>query len=112
MSNDAQWYIERKEEDYYEIFFEMCRKFGISWGRATEKEKMFIEEVTRVTYEHRGYLKFSVGSKNFSRKSDNVKLQRFVWGLSFKSKCASQSRPSAVHSLTLMCRRCDGYGRA
>ena len=33
------------------IFFALCRKYHVSWASADEKEKAFIEEVTRVTYE-------------------------------------------------------------
>lgn len=39
------------DKQYYEIFFEMCRKFRIDWATADEKEKEFVTEVTRVTYE-------------------------------------------------------------
>ena len=40
-----------KDKQYYEIFFGMCRKFRVDWATADEKEKEFITEVTRVTYE-------------------------------------------------------------
>ena len=52
-SSDAEWYCRRdfKEERFYEIFFEMCRKYHVRWDSAEEKERQFIEEVTRVTYE-------------------------------------------------------------
>ena len=51
--SDAQWYCRRdaEEEQFYSIFFRMCRKYDVSWASASEKEKAFIEEVTRVTYE-------------------------------------------------------------
>lgn len=39
------------DREYYNIFFQMCRKFHINWTDASEKEKSFITEVTRVTYE-------------------------------------------------------------
>ena len=32
-------------------FFPVCRKYGVRWASADEKERWFIEEVTRVTYE-------------------------------------------------------------
>ena len=38
-------------ERFYEIFFLMCQKYGVRWASAAEKERQFIEEVTRVTYE-------------------------------------------------------------
>ena len=40
-----------EEERFYEIFFQLCRKYSVRWASATPKEKSFIEEVTRVTYE-------------------------------------------------------------
>ncbi len=30
---------------------QLCRKYSVRWASATPKEKSFIEEVTRVTYE-------------------------------------------------------------
>ena len=35
----------------YRIFFAMCRKFGVSWPKASEEQKAFIEEITRINYE-------------------------------------------------------------
>jgi len=29
----------------------MCRKFGVSWPKASEEQKAFIEEITRINYE-------------------------------------------------------------
>ena len=53
-TSDAEWYFRNEPEAdmFYDIFFKMCHKYGISWASATEKEKAFIEEVTRVTYEY------------------------------------------------------------
>lgn len=53
LASDAEWYCRRdpEEERFYEIFFQMCRKYGVRWASAEEKERHFIEEVTRVTYE-------------------------------------------------------------
>ena len=51
--SDAQWYF-RKDENadlFYGIFFKACKKYGIHWASATEKERAFIEEITRMTYE-------------------------------------------------------------
>ncbi|MDO4981956.1 MAG: hypothetical protein Q4E35_00170 [Eubacteriales bacterium] len=52
-TTDAEWYCRKdpEEERFYEIFFAICRKYAVSWASATEKEKAFVEEVTRVTYE-------------------------------------------------------------
>lgn len=32
-------------------FFAMCRKFGVLWSKASEEQKAFIEEITRINYE-------------------------------------------------------------
>ena len=51
--SDAEWYCRNdpEEERFYEIFLQMCQKYGVRWASAEEKERQFIEEVTRVTYE-------------------------------------------------------------
>lgn len=51
--SDAAWYCRKdpEKERYSEIFFRMCRKYGVRWANADEKEREFIGEVTRVTYE-------------------------------------------------------------
>ena len=51
--SDAEWYCREDPEGdrFYEIFFQMCRKYMVRWASADEKERRFIEEVTRVTYE-------------------------------------------------------------
>ena len=53
IESDAEWYCrhEVEEELFYEIFFKLCRKYNVSWASATDKERAFIEEITRVTYE-------------------------------------------------------------
>ena len=52
-TSDAEWYCRKDPEAdrFYEVFFEMCRKYHVRWCSASEKERAFIEEVTRVTYE-------------------------------------------------------------
>ncbi len=52
-ASDATWYCRKDEEEerFYEIFFQLCRKYDVRWASADEKERQFIEEVTRVTYE-------------------------------------------------------------
>lgn len=49
----AAWYFHKdpEVERYYDIFFTLCRKYNVSWPSANDKEKFFIEEATRVTYE-------------------------------------------------------------
>lgn len=50
----AKWYFTHESEEdrlWYGIFFSMCKKFGVSWPKATSTQKAFIEEITRVNYE-------------------------------------------------------------
>ncbi len=51
--SDAALYCrsDPEEERFYEMFFDVCRKYRISWASASQREKTFVEEVTRVTYE-------------------------------------------------------------
>ena len=51
---DAKWYFTHETEEdrlWYRIFFAMCRKFGVSWSKASEEQKAFIEGITRINYE-------------------------------------------------------------
>lgn len=51
--SDAEWYC-REDADRdlcYAIFFKYLRKYDISWDRATDKERAFIWELTRLEYE-------------------------------------------------------------
>ena len=36
---------------YTDLLFDICNQFGIRYYTATEKERYFVEEVTRVTWE-------------------------------------------------------------
>ena len=60
--SDVEWYCRRvpEEERFYELFFQMCRKYKVSWASADEKERQFIEEVTRVTYERERAVKLGL----------------------------------------------------
>ena len=52
--SDAKRYFVRftgEREEFYRVFFRMCHKFGVSWSSATPKERLFIEAITRFTYE-------------------------------------------------------------
>ena len=51
---EMKWYLDQfsgSRERFYEIHMQMCRKFGNSWSKATSKERQFIEEITRFTFE-------------------------------------------------------------
>ena len=37
---------------YTDLLFDVCQQFGIRYYSASAKEKAFVEEVTRVEYEH------------------------------------------------------------
>ena len=52
-ASDAAWYCRKgpEEERFYETFFQLCCKYSVRRASPTPKEKNFIEEVTRVTYE-------------------------------------------------------------
>ena len=46
---DAKWYFTHETEEdrlWYRTFFAMCRKFGVSWPKASEEQKAFIEAIT------------------------------------------------------------------
>jgi len=52
--DDAKWYFTHESDEdrlWYRIFFSMCRKFGVSWSKASEMQKAFIEELTRINFE-------------------------------------------------------------
>lgn len=51
---DARWYFTHETEEdriWYDIFFAMCRKFNVSWAKATPLQKAFVEELTRLNYD-------------------------------------------------------------
>lgn len=58
--SDAEWYCreDAEAERFYHFFFKLCRKFDVSWTSASEKEKAFIEELTRVAYERDRAIRF------------------------------------------------------
>jgi len=42
----AKWHFTHESEEdrlWYGIFFSMCKKFGISWPKATSTQKAFID---------------------------------------------------------------------
>ena len=50
-----QWDIARakdtRENKYYDNFFNVCRRYHVSWRDASAKERAFVEEVARVEFE-------------------------------------------------------------
>lgn len=51
--SDTAWYYRHdpEEERFYKIFLKLCKKHNVRWASADEKEKQFLSEVARVTYE-------------------------------------------------------------
>ncbi len=42
----------KEELQFTDLFFSVCRQFGIRYASATPKERYFVDEVTRVTWAH------------------------------------------------------------
>ena len=51
MIEKASKQINKPIPDYDTILSSLCTQYNISWDTATKKEKAFIKEVARVTYE-------------------------------------------------------------
>ena len=53
-NSDAKWYFTHSDSDdskqYYDIFFEVCRKYGISYASASENKRWFAEALTDYNY--------------------------------------------------------------
>ena len=49
----AKEYFQRDAERdaFYRTFYQICRRFNVTWSTATPEVRAFIEEATRVTYE-------------------------------------------------------------
>ena len=50
---DAKEYFQRdpEREAFYRMFYQICRRFNVTWSTATPEVRAFVEEATRVTYE-------------------------------------------------------------
>lgn len=54
LAAEAGGYFAKPDKEsiaYTELLFDVCKQFGIRYYTATEKERYFVEEVTRVTWE-------------------------------------------------------------
>ena len=53
MRSDAEQYFRRDPErdEFYSIFYRVCRQYGVVWSSASAEARAFVEEVTRITYE-------------------------------------------------------------
>ena len=49
----AKEYFQRdaEREIFYRTFYQICRRFNVTWSAATPEVRAFIEEAARVTYE-------------------------------------------------------------
>jgi len=55
LAEQAGGYFAAPDEDelaYMDLLFSICNQFGIRYYSATPKERYFVEEVTRVTWEY------------------------------------------------------------
>lgn len=53
LADEAGGYVSMPTQEgleYTDLFFSVCRQFGIRYSHATPKERYFVEEVTRVTW--------------------------------------------------------------
>ena len=53
LADEAGGYVSPPSEEglaYTDLFFSVCKQFGIRYSQATQKEWYFVEEVTRVTW--------------------------------------------------------------
>ena len=50
---DAKEYFRRdpEREAFYRTFYQICRRFNVTWSTATPAVRAFVEEATRVVYE-------------------------------------------------------------
>lgn len=50
---DAKEYFQRdpEREAFYRTFYQICRRFNVTWSTATPEVRAFVEEATRVAYE-------------------------------------------------------------
>ena len=49
----TQNYFQREPErdEFYRMFYQICRQFNVTWSSASPEVRAFVEEATRVTYE-------------------------------------------------------------
>lgn len=55
LAEQAGGYFSAPDKDelaYMDLLFSICNQFGIRYYSAAPKERYFVEEVTRVTWEH------------------------------------------------------------
>lgn len=55
MGTQAAAYFKRDPErdEFYRIFYKICRQYNVVWSNASPEVKAFVEEATRVAYEQK-----------------------------------------------------------
>ena len=53
MPSDAEWYFQQSEKsrEFYVIFGETCRKYGVMWSEASPAVRACISELVKLTLE-------------------------------------------------------------
>ena len=49
---EAKQYFQRdpEREAFYRTFYQICRRFNVTWSTATPEVRAFVEEATRVIF--------------------------------------------------------------
>ena len=55
--SDAEWYFRKEPETerFYEIFFQLCRKYNVHWASATLKEKELLKRLPALPMSENGH---------------------------------------------------------
>ena len=66
----AKEYFQRDAERdaFYRTFYQICKRFNVTWSAATPEVRAFIEEAARVTYEQEK----AKAERRFSQYSETV----------------------------------------
>ena len=51
MTAEAYFRRDPERDAFYRTFYEVCRRFNVTWSAASPEVRAFIEEATRVVYE-------------------------------------------------------------
>lgn len=51
MTAEAYFRRDPERDAFYRTFYEVCRRFNVTWSAASPEVRAFIEEATRVMYE-------------------------------------------------------------
>ena len=54
MLSDAEWYFQQSKasREFYVIFGETCRKYGVMWSEAAPAVRECISDLVKLTLEH------------------------------------------------------------